>query len=53
MRIVAGKTNLGPPPFPLPLPIRVQVQSSSGACFEATYSTAGSNNTQGFLAKPD
>jgi 6-phosphogluconolactonase (cycloisomerase 2 family) len=53
VRIVAGKTNLGPPPFPLPLPIRVQVQSSSGACFEATYSTAGSNSTQGFLAKPD
>jgi len=53
VKVVAGKSHLVAPSFPLPLPIRMQLQSSAGACFEATFSTSGFNNTLGFLAKPD
>jgi hypothetical protein len=35
------------------LPVRVQMIGANGACFEATYSTSGRNQTDQFKAKSD
>ena len=52
--VVRGKgANLRLPALPLALPLRVQLQASSGACFEATFSSALQNSTELFRAKSD
>jgi cysteine-rich repeat protein len=41
------------PPMPVMLPIRMQLQTSSGACWEAAYTTALRNDSAQFNAKAD
>jgi 6-phosphogluconolactonase (cycloisomerase 2 family) len=41
------------PTFPLGLPVRVQLESSTGECWEATYSVPRANDGTHFVASPD
>jgi cysteine-rich repeat protein len=54
--LVKGAGDLLPLPAtatPLSLPVRVQLQSDAGTCWEATFSTAASNDGTKFKAKSD
>ena len=53
VKLTARKGNLAVPELPLGFPVRVQLQSSTGACFESVYSSAGVNNEAAFSAKSD
>ncbi len=51
----AKGVNLGLPALPLPLPTVVQLRSSSGLCYESTFSSTGlqRNDAEQFKGKGD
>ena len=58
MKVRGDDANLSGRPFglpslPLALPLRVQLQGQDGACWEATYSTADTNDPTFFKATSD
>jgi hypothetical protein len=50
--VKTGRKNVTMPTMPLGLPLRVQLQSSTGKCWEATYSSP-LYNVNSFLAPAD
>lgn len=54
IQIQGQSINLRPPKLPLTLPVTVQVKNTdTGTCWEAVYSTAGTNDGAQFKAKSD
>lgn len=51
--VKARGENVPMPPLPLVLPVTVQVQNADGACWEAVYSTAQTNDGVTFQALAD
>jgi hypothetical protein len=52
IQLTGGGSNLYVPPLPFVTPVQVQLRTSTGGCWEATYS-AGTNTTKKFKAKSD
>jgi len=54
IQVKGGGANLHLPTLPLVTPVRMQLhREDTGACWEATYSSASTNTTGGFKAKSD